>query len=202
MSQELPVLHIFGGPNGSGKSTLFARFQETAKQPLEQVNGDVLQQQYPQLSGFEVAAITSARIRELLAARVSFSMESNLATVDNYKLINGAKAAGYQVELVYVSLDSVQECRFRVQQRVREGGHDVPSAIIEQRYHQSLSLLKQQYLSFDHIRLVDNTDRAIGYQTAALIEKGKVREVPAAPASWAAGVVRHIQQRERFVQLP
>lgn len=202
MSQEPPVLHIFGGPNGAGKSTLFARFQETARQPIEQVNGDVLQQQYPQLNGFEVAEITSARIRELLAARASFSLESNLATADNYKLINGAKAVGYRVELVYVSLDSVQECHFRVQQRVKEGGHDVPSAILVHRYHQSLSLLKQHYLSFDHIRLVDNTDRATGYQTAALIEKGRVLEGQAAPASWAKGVIRHIQQRERFAQLP
>jgi len=201
MSPGPPVLHIFGGPNGAGKSTLFARFQETAQQPVEQVNGDVLQQQYPQLSGFDVGELTAARIKELLAARVSFSIENNLATADNYKLIHGAKAAGYRVELVYVGLDSVPECLFRVQQRVKEGGHDVPPAIIEQRYHQSLSLLKQHYLSFDHIRLVDNTDRAMGFQTAALIAKGKVLEVPAAPAGWAQGVVRHIQQRARFAQL-
>ncbi|OGX90021.1 hypothetical protein BEN49_07765 [Hymenobacter coccineus] len=201
MSPEKPVLHIFGGPNGAGKSTLFARFQETAQQPVEQVNGDVLQQRYPQLSGFEVGEITAARIKELLAARASFSIENNLATADNYKLIAGAKAAGYRVELVYIGLDSVQECRFRVQQRVKEGGHDVPPAIIEHRYYQSLSLLKQHYLAFDHIRLVDNTDRATGYQTAALIEKGKVLEVQAEPARWANGVVRHIQQRERFAQL-
>lgn len=200
MNQEPSVLHIFGGPNGAGKSTLFARFQETAQQPVEQVNGDVLQQQHPQLSGFEVGEITATRIKELIAARASFSIENNLATADNYKLIHGAKAAGYRVELVYVSLDSVQECRFRVQQRVKEGGHDVPPAIIEQRYHQSLSLLKQHYHSFDHIRLVDNTDRNMGFQTAALIGQGKVLEVQAEPVSWANGVVRHIQHRERFAQ--
>ena len=167
---------------------------------MEQVNGDVLQQQHPQLSGFEVGEITATRIKELIAARASFSIENNLATADNYKLIHGAKAAGYRVGLVYVSLDSVQECRFRVQQRVKEGGHDVPPAIIEHRYHQSLSLLKQHYHSFDHIRLVDNTDRNMGFQTAALIGQGKVLEVQAEPASWANGVVRHIQQRERFTQ--
>ncbi|OGX82133.1 hypothetical protein [Hymenobacter coccineus] len=153
------------------------------------------------MSGFEVGEITAARIRELLAAQASFSIENNLVTADNYKLIAGAKAAGYRVELVYVGLDSVPECRFRVQQRVREGGHDVPPAIIEHRYHQSLSLLKQHYLSFDHIQLVNNTDRATGYQTAALIEKGKVLEVQAEPALWANGVVRHMQQRERFAQV-
>ena len=200
MSPAPPVLHVFGGPNGAGKSTLFARFQETAQQPVEQVNGDVLQQQHPQLSGFEVAALTAARIKKLLAARASFSIENNLATADNYKLIGGAKAAGYRVELVYVGLDSVPECWFRVQQRVREGGHDVPPAIVEQRYHQSLSLLKQHYAVFDHIRLVDNTDRAVGYQTAAVIENGRVQQLPPVSAGWVAGIVRHIQLRERFMQ--
>lgn len=67
----------------------------------------MLQQEHPQLSGFEVGEITAARIKELLASRVSFSIENNLATEDNYKLIRGAKAAGYWVELVYVGLDSV-----------------------------------------------------------------------------------------------
>ena len=201
MSPAPPVLHIFGGPNGAGKSTLFARFQETAQQLVEQVNGDVLQQQHPQLSGFEVAALTAARIKELLAARASFSIENNLATADNYKLIGGAKAAGYRVELVYVGLDSVPECWFRVQQRVREGGHDVAPAIVEQRYHQSLSLLKQYYAIFDHIRLVDNTDRAVGYQTVAIIENGRVQRIQPVSAGWATGVVRHVQLRERFVQL-
>ena len=200
MSPAPPVLHVFGGPNGAGKSTLFARFQETARQPVEQVNGDVLQQLHPQLSGFEVAELTAARIKELLAARASFSIENNLATADNYKLIRGATAAGYRVELVYVGLDSVPECWFRVQQRVREGGHDVPPAIVEQRYHQSLSLLKQHYTMFDHIRLVDNTDRAVGYQTAAVIENGRVQQLPPVSAGWVAGIVRHIQLRERFMQ--
>jgi predicted ABC-type ATPase len=200
MSPAPPVLHIFGGPNGAGKSTLFARFQETAQQPVEQVNGDVLQQQHPQLSGFEVAELTAARIKELLTVRASFSIENNLATADNYKLLHGAKAAGYRVELVYVSLDSVAECWFRVQQRVREGGHDVPPAIVEARYQQSLSLLKQHYAVFDHLRLVDNTDRAVGYQTVAIIENGRVQQVQPVSAGWAAGIVRHIQLRERFMQ--
>lgn len=200
MSLAPPVLHILGGPNGAGKSTLFARFQETAQQPVEQVNGDVLQQQHPQLSGFEIAELTAGRIKELLTARTSFSIENNLATADNYKLLHGAKAAGYRVELVYVSLDSVAECQFRVQQRVREGGHDVPPAIIEQRYQQSLSLLKQHYAVFDHIRLVDNTDRATGYQTAAVIENGRVQQVQPVSAGWATGIVQHIQLRERFMQ--
>ena len=84
---------------------------------------------------------------------------------------------------------------------MREGGHDVPPAIVEQRYHQSLSLLKQHYAVFDHIRLVDNTDRAVGYQTVAIIENGRVQRIQPVSAGCATGIVRHVQLRERFVQL-
>ena len=62
-----------------------------------------------------------------------------------------------------------------------------------------VALDKQHYTVFDYIRLVDNTDRAVGYQTAAIIENGRVQHLPPVSAGWAAGIVRHIQLRERFM---
>ena len=64
-----------------------------------------------------------------------------------------------------------------------------------------VALGKQHYAVFDYIRLVDNTDRAVGYQTAAIIENGRVQHLPPVSAGWAAGIVRHIQLRERFMAL-
>lgn len=75
-----------------------------ARRPtVEQVNGDVLKQQNPQLSGFDVEAITAQRMKELRDSKLSFSVESNLAQVNKYKVIHGAKAAGYRVELMHRS---------------------------------------------------------------------------------------------------
>lgn len=196
--EEQPVLYVFAGPNGAGKSTLFNAM--AARMPaVEQVNGDVLKQQNPHLSGFDVEALTATRIKELRDKRETFSVESNLAQANDYKLIHGAKAAGYRVELVYVGLESVQECQDRVQSRVAKGGHDVPPAIIEQRYHQSLSLLKQNYKEFDRIELVDNTSRP--FQPGALIEQGRVAPSQMPPAEWVKGVVTHVQRLERINQL-
>jgi predicted ABC-type ATPase len=196
--EEQPILYVFAGPNGAGKSTLFDAM--AARIPaVEQVNGDVLKQKNPQLSGFDVEAITAQRIKELRDSKLSFSVESNLAQVNDYKLIHGAKAAGYRVELVYVGLESVRECQDRVVSRVAKGGHDVPPAIIEQRYHQSLSLLKQNYKEFDRIELVDNTSRP--FQPGALIEKGLVATSQAQPPAWVQGVVTHVQRMEKLNQL-
>ena len=195
---EEPVLYVFAGPNGAGKSTLF-NAMAARMSAVEQVNGDVLKQQNPQLSGFDVEALTAGRIKELRDSKVSFSVESNLAQANDYKLIHGAKAAGYRVELVYVGLESARECQDRVQSRVAKGGHDVPPAIIEQRYYQSLSLLKQNYKEFDRIELVDNTSRP--FQPGALIEQGRVVPLQEPLAEWVKGVITHVQRLERINQL-
>ncbi|WP_092743592.1 zeta toxin family protein [Hymenobacter psychrophilus] len=196
--EQQPVLYVFAGPNGAGKSTLFNAMAARSSS-VEQVNGDVLKQQNPQLNGFDVESMTAQRIKELRDSRVSFSVESNLAQTNDYKLIHGAKAAGYRVELVYVSLESVRECQDRVLSRVAKGGHDVPPAIIEQRYHQSLSLLKQNYKEFDRIELIDNTSRP--FQPGALIEKGLIAPLQSPPPEWVRGVVTHVQRMERVNQL-
>lgn len=57
---------------------------------------------------------------------------------------------------------------------MREQGPAVSPAIVKQRYQPSLSLLKQHYLLFNRITLLDNTSRKIGFQTAALIEQRRV----------------------------
>ena len=194
-----PVLVVFAGPNGAGKSTLFDRYQDQAGPGLEQVNGDVLKAKYPHLSGYEVDEMTVARIKELRTERVSYSVESNLAKAEDYKLIHGAKADGYEVRLVYVGLDSPEKCQDRVASRVAQGGHDVPPAIVEQRYHQSLSLLKQNYKHLDRIELVDNSKE--NYQLHALIERGRVAPLQSEPPAWVQGVVSHVQRLERINEL-
>lgn len=191
-----PVLYVFAGPNGAGKSTLFEKFQEATSPRVEQVNGDVLRQKHPEMSGFDIEARTVEQIKELRDKRASFSIESNLAQQADYKLIHGAKAVGYRVELVYVGLESVADCQSRVQSRVAKGGHDVPPAIVEQRYNQSLSLLKQNYKEFDRIELVDNTRRP--FQPSALIERAQVVPLQAEPPAWVQGVVNHVQRMERI----
>ena len=108
------------------------------------------------------------------------------------------KAAGYQVELRYVGLESVNLCHERVAQRVREGGHDVPLAFIKQRYDNGLSSLKRHYRDFHRLQLYDNSEA----QPRLLLDflPGTV-PYPIAPLPiWAEAVCRHIEQREAMYQ--
>ena len=88
------MLYVFAGPNGAGKSTLFEQFQQVTSPRIEQVNGDVLRQKHPEMSGFDIEARTVEQIKDLRDKRASFSIESNLAQHADYKLIHGAKAVG------------------------------------------------------------------------------------------------------------
>ena len=56
-----------------------------------------------------------------------------LATRSYFSLIRRAHSLGYIVELIYVWLCSVALARERVARRVAEGGHDIPSHVVERR---------------------------------------------------------------------
>ena len=45
-----------------------------------------------------------------------------------------AQAAGYHVKLIFLRLRNPEEAVARVAQRVRQGGHDVPEAVIRRRF--------------------------------------------------------------------
>ena len=55
------------------------------------------------------------------------------------------KDEGWQVELVYLALPSVQMSKQRVAERVKHGGHNIPVKDIERRFARSLRNLLQGF---------------------------------------------------------
>lgn len=64
------------------------------------------------------------------AARTSFSFETTLSGRGYLRLIREWQAAGYRVKLIFLQLASAEEAIARVAQRVRQGGHDIPAAVV------------------------------------------------------------------------
>ncbi|GAB3638618.1 hypothetical protein GCM10027422_42080 [Hymenobacter arcticus] len=183
-----PTIYVLAGPNGAGKTSLYQ--YEAAAVP--RLNGDSLYQQ-----GFtvpEVEASLRQQLEEWTTQRISFVIETNAASERDYKLFKSLKNTGYHLELRYVSLESVAVCRKRVAQRVLEGGHDVPAALIQQRYTNGLSLLKQHYRIFDRIQLYDNTGTEA--RQVAEVRPDYPLQPTIWPADWAAPVLAHITKLE------
>ena len=126
-----PVFTVIGGPNGAGKST-YAEGLAARSYPLgEVVNPDMIAAVLP---GPDATRDTRAgretlkRTRALIANGQTFSRETTLSGSEILRTMQGAKEAGFTVNLFFVGVDSLETSRRRVEDRVSKGGHGYPPA--------------------------------------------------------------------------
>ena len=151
-SGNRPRLLVFAGPNGSGKSTV------TKGLPIVgiYVNADDIKR----ISGCTdlEAAQEAEKIRSiLLEGKQDFTFETVLSTDRNLELLQRAKDAGYEIQAVFVLTCSSDINVRRVQERVRNGGLDVPEEKIRSRYTRSLKNLAKLVRIADRTRVIDNS---------------------------------------------
>jgi predicted ABC-type ATPase len=79
--------------------------------------------------------------KKLLSSKKKFSFETVFSHPGKLEIMKQAKAGGYKVYLYFVSTESPEINKERVQIRVRNNGHDVPADKIVSRYYRSLDLL-------------------------------------------------------------
>ncbi len=133
---------IIAGPNGAGKTT-FAReyLPNEAGCPIF-VNADLIA---VGLSPFRpaVAAIRAGRLmleetNRHAHDRRNFAFETTLSGRGYVKMIRQWRDDGYRVKLIFLSLATPEEAMRRVLSRVRQGGHQVPEAVIRRRFASGL----------------------------------------------------------------
>ena len=107
---ETRQLYIISGCNGAGKTTASYTVLHEILLCKEFVNADEIAKGLspfnPESMAIEVGRLMLKRINELLAAKVSFSIETTLATRSYTRLIQRAQNAGYKVSLIYFWLNS------------------------------------------------------------------------------------------------
>ena len=139
-----------------------------------------------------LAQIVSDFLRKkLLIERKKFSFETVFSHSSKLDIMRLAVDAGYKVYLYFVSTESPEINKYRVEVRVRHGGHNVHPEKIRQRYYRSLDLLfKAAQLSYQAFFIDNSTDVSEGGRSTKWfahfkVIKGKkiwddvdVREVP------------------------
>jgi predicted ABC-type ATPase len=188
-----PVLFIVAGPNGSGKS-LFSK--ELTVSDLEVFDGDkhmtALVKKYPEagseaLWSFINENVFEAEKQKAIESRLNYAFETNFSSADPMKTAQEFKKAGYQIHLLFMGLNSLEESMQRVAYRVSKGGHRVSEESIRYNYEFGYKNLYQYVTEFDSITLFDNGIASIQEpvipQQILYIEKGKVylskRDYPA-----------------------
>jgi len=104
------------------------------------------------------AALIADFIREtLLKTGTSFTFESVLSDERKLAFLQKAKQSGYRVYLYYVATENPEINIARVQNRVMNGGHDVPTDKIVSRYGRSIQLLPHIIRKTNRAYLFDNS---------------------------------------------
>jgi len=79
--------------------------------------------------------------KKLLKERKRFSFETVFSHSSKLDIMRDAVETGYKVYLYFVSTESPEINKFRVEARVKKGGHSVPLNKIYTRYYRAMDLL-------------------------------------------------------------
>jgi len=136
-----PRCIVIAGPNGAGKTTFAREFLLREVGVVHFVNADLiaggLSPLRPELAARRAGRLVLTELDRLAKARKDFAFESTLSGRAYRRLLSGWKAAGYRIDIVFLSLPSVQLALQRIAARVRQGGHDVPRADVVRRFGRS-----------------------------------------------------------------
>ncbi len=150
MSEIAPKkIIIIAGPNGAGKTTFARAFLPAEAGVPRFINADAIA---AGLAAFapETAAIRAGRLMleeiELCVRRgESFAFETTLSGLTWLRHIARWRAQGYRVSLYFLSLPNVETAIERVIERVRQGGHNIPDAVIRRRFASGLDKFRRHY---------------------------------------------------------
>jgi predicted ABC-type ATPase len=181
------------GPNGAGKSTFYNAYLKDIG--LRFVNADVLAKQF-RIDAYPAAALADSIRRELVERPESFVFETVFSDPEGGKLkfLQETAKAGFTVVLCFIGTSAAQLSESRVAMRVSQGGHDVPTDKLTERYPRILKNLQRALRTLPLIWVFDNSDLENSYRLVARIVDGKPSTVHHPLPEWLKGIWSRTQE--------
>ena len=179
---------VYAGVNGAGKTTLFQSNEEYLDLPRVNLD-EIVREIGSWREKKDVAAagkVAVCKISELFSKGVSFNQETTLCGHSIIRNIKKAKSLGYFIDVSFVGLESAELAIKRVEQRVRDGGHGIPSYDIERRYVESLENLKMIIPICDRVMIYDNSKHFIWI---ALFRNGECKDCADDIPDWCRDIL-------------
>lgn len=153
---------IVAGPNGAGKTTFARAFLPAEANCPRFINADLiaagLSPFVPEAAAFRAGRLMLAEISSCVARGESFAFETTLSGLTYLRHIKDWRHAGYHVEMYFLCLPTVELAIARVALRVKQGGHDIPEAVIRRRFVSGLANFTRHYRAVvDAWALYDNS---------------------------------------------
>lgn len=141
----MPTCWIIAGPNGAGKTTFALEYLPKVAGCTNFINADLiaagLSPLAPERELIAASRIFLGEVELHIRRREDFAFETTLAGRTYLRLIERLRSDGWQVELIYLALPSVEMSKLRVAERVAHGGHNIPEQDIKRRFPRSLNNL-------------------------------------------------------------
>lgn len=159
MTTKHPIIYIIAGCNGAGKTTFAREFLPKEVKCLRFFNADEIARGLspfdPSFGAIKAGRLLLEEIRETISQRKTFAFESTLSGRTYLNLLKQARTDGFHLYLYYLWLPKVELAIARVKERVKKGGHNVPTIDVRRRFYRSLknvlsyAVLMDQWLIWD-----------------------------------------------------
>jgi predicted ABC-type ATPase len=162
MSNENPQLLYIAGPNGAGKST-FSKDLSNPGAIIFDVDKVIarIEAQSPGMPKKKVYDTATQEFFNQANAAVKqkqhFTLETNFRDKELIDIVAQFKRRGYTTNMIYLTLDSIEQSIYRVNKRVLNGGHFVDHKNIQLNYDEGLLYLERYAASFDNLEIVDSS---------------------------------------------
>lgn len=160
---------IIAGVNGVGKSSLRGVLEGQSVLLGHIIDADAIAKK----NNFDNIKAGIAAVDEInfcLDNNLSFTQETTLAGHRTIKTIKQARKQGYNIVMYYVGLNSKEESIRRIENRVRKGGHNIPTEDVIRRFDSRIESLKKAALLCDSVVFYDNEN---GFVKVAEIKNNK-----------------------------
>lgn len=158
-----PSIYVIAGVNGAGKSSVVGAHirllgsnyynPDEATRKIQKANSKITLERANEAAWNEGKRL----LERAIAERRNFAFETTLGGKTITALLEQACDAGLAVRVWYVGLDNVELHIRRVKERVKRGGHDIPTKKIRQRYLQSPANLISLVPKLSELRVFDNS---------------------------------------------
>lgn len=185
MPEDKPLLIVLAGPNGAGKSTFFTAFLKDLALPF--LNADILARETG-IDAYAAAQEITAIREHFVRLKRSFVLETVLSDPvgDKVRFAASAAESSFDVQLIFIGIETPVLSKQRVRDRVAAGGHNVPDEKLEARFKRTLRNLERSIEQLPHVTIYDNTAYNSPFRFVAEFKNGQMtRKGPTPEPCWA-----------------
>jgi len=169
MSNNPQLLYV-AGPNGAGKSTFSKELSAPgaiifdADKVIARI--EALSPGMPKKKVYDTATMEFFnQAKEAIRLKQHFTLETNFRDAELMDIAQEFKRHGYTTNMVYLTLDSIEQSIYRVNNRVLNGGHFVDHKNIRLNYDEGLQYLERFADGFDNLEIVDGSKDFGGFKS-------------------------------------